>query len=490
MKSGYTGKPNEQLRQQRILRGWSLIRVANELRILCEQDHQTVAVNSSMIWKWEQGKHTPSSLYQDAFCRLYKLTADKLGFVDPSTLFPLNEMPDRQIDIASALPAMRERGTIEDIASEQLLLSSPATLVAWESEPKDMDKSRRRLLQYTPRLIGGTIVSSSSYDLLNASLLERLSRALAKPSSIDEATLLYLEHRTDSYWGDRHSAALASSDLLSYVLDHLQKVLVLLEGPLLPVIRTHLCSTLGKITLLVSELYFDMSEYAQAREFYKATVRSAQEANNPILEAVAWGRMSFTYTYSKNPQAALMCIQEARRLSSKGANSTIRAWLAAVEAEIWANLGNTEACFQALHETDCVKYQMQPREECYWIHFDLSLLSGYKGVCFLRLYHPVEAQKALKEALELLDPNLMRRQPNLLTDLAGTYIQQNEIEQACEIAVQAATITAQIKSPTVLQRLISFRHELEPWKDTSYVKVLDQQYLKPLLTLKWVRGNI
>src|ERR1700680_1289978 len=100
-------------------------------------------------------------------------------------------MPDRQIEIASAPPATREHGTIEDIASEPLLLSLPATPVAWESEPQDMDKSRRRLLQYTPRLIGGTIVSSSSYDLLNASLLERLSRALAKPSSIDETTLLY-----------------------------------------------------------------------------------------------------------------------------------------------------------------------------------------------------------------------------------------------------------------------------------------------------------
>jgi transcriptional regulator with XRE-family HTH domain len=124
MKSGQTRKPNEQLRQQRILRGWSLVRVADELRALCEQDHREVAVNSTMVWKWEQGRHTPSSLYRDAFCRLYKLTADKLGFIDASMLTPSAEAQVQPVNTLS-LPSKKHN---ETTVTQALAISQRAVL--------------------------------------------------------------------------------------------------------------------------------------------------------------------------------------------------------------------------------------------------------------------------------------------------------------------------------------------------------------------------
>jgi hypothetical protein len=75
----------------------------------------------------------------------------------------------------------------------------------------------------------------------------------------------------------------------------------------------------------------------------------------------------------------------------------------------------------------------------------------------------------------------------MVTDLAGTYVKQGEIEEACGQAAQAATMTAQIKSKINVQRLITLRHQLEPWKDTQYVKNLDQ-HMRPLITSGWYRG--
>jgi hypothetical protein len=92
------------------------------------------------------------------------------------------------------------------------------------------------------------------------------------------------------------------------------------------------------------------------------------------------------------------------------------------------------------------------------------------------------------KALDLLNPALMRRRPNLLADLAGTYVRQKNVEAACEYAIEAVTLASQIKSKVVLQRLVSLRHELDPWKYTEYVQNLDEQ-MTPLLKAGWYRGN-
>ena len=94
----------------------------------------------------------------------------------------------------------------------------------------------------------------------------------------------------------------------------------------------------------------------------------------------------------------------------------------------------------------------------------------------------------IHNALELLDPTLMRRQPTYLADLASVDIRQGEIEEACERANQAVAIAVQIKSQMVTERLLTLRRELEPWKNMQHVKNLDE-HLAPLLpTLH--RGNI
>jgi len=202
--------------------------------------------------------------------------------------------------------------------------------------------------------------------------------------------------------------------------------------------------------------------------------------------------MSFTWTYSQNAPAALGCIQEARRLAAQSVNNTVRAYLAAVEAEIQATLSNRESCFRALDAAEQVEDHTYPQEEMYWLHFDRSRLAGYQGICFRRLYHPDDAQThrflkkaeaALTDALRLLEPARIQRRPTLLIDLASTYAQQGDVDGAYEHARQSLSIVAQTKSQAVAKRLLSLRQELEPWKETHAIKNLDQQ-MAQLITPK------
>jgi len=98
-----------------------------------------------------------------------------------------------------------------------------------------------------------------------------------------------------------------------------------------------------------------------------------------------------------------------------------------------------------------------------------------------------DAQRALTDALALLDPARIQRRPALLIDVASTYAQQENVEGACEHAIEALSITAQTKSRTVVQRLFTLRSELEPWKETQDVRNLDEQ-IALLIPLGGYRG--
>ena len=358
-----------------------------------------------------------------------------------------------------------------------------------DREGQDMDEVRRQFMQQTLSITGRGIAALSP-------ILEQFSRVLTRPLIFDEATVRYLEARTASYWRDRHGAVVASSVLLNYVLEHLQKILAFLEWPLLPSERKRLCTLASGTAQLAGHLLFDLGEYSSAREYHKDAIKAAREANNAALEAMAWGRMSFTWTYSGNAQKALPCIQQARSIATGKASQTVQAYLSAVEAEIQAVLDNQQASLKALDKAERLIIKQPPHEEDnYWLRFDHSRLEGYQGTCFRRFYNPenpksisflTHAQKALQDALALLTPSMIQRRPALLIDMASTYVQQKEVEAACEHITQAVIILAQIRSRTVMQRLLTLRQDLEPWHNTPYVKTIDN-HIEALVS-EWRRS--
>ncbi|MBE3560452.1 MAG: hypothetical protein IMW89_14695 [Ktedonobacteraceae bacterium] len=293
----------------------------------------------------------------------------------------------------------------------------------------------------------------------------------------------YLETRTAHYWQDRHSAVVAAPVLLSYVLEHLRRLLTFLERPLFPSERSRLCTLASETAQLIGDLFFELADYSQARSFHQQAIRAAQEADHPALEATAWGRLSFAWTYSGNPQKALFCTQQARSLAEGKSSQIVQAFLCAIEAEVQALLNNRGAALKALDDAERLERLSRNTEEHPWLHFDHARLEGYRGICFRYFYYPkksqttaflAQAQKALEDALNSLLPSMLHHRPTLLIDLASIYTQQGEVEAACAHALQATTILAQMRSGVGTQRLLALRRDLAPWRDTTYVKNLDE----------------
>ena len=92
-----------------------------------------------------------------------------------------------------------------------------------------------------------------------------------------------------------------------------------------------------------------------------------------------------------------------------------------------------DGCLRALDVSERIEDQHQQPEDSYLIHFDRSLLEGYQGVCFRKLYHPEDTQSAmylekaqivLLDALARLDSSTIVRQPTYLKDLADTHVKK------------------------------------------------------------------
>ncbi len=63
-------QPNEQLRTERLRRGWSQKKVAFD-----------IDTSKDVVSRWETGERAPSLYYQEKLCRLFGKTADELGFI-------------------------------------------------------------------------------------------------------------------------------------------------------------------------------------------------------------------------------------------------------------------------------------------------------------------------------------------------------------------------------------------------------------------------
>lgn len=97
--------------------------------------------------------------------------------------------------------------------------------------------------------------------------------------------------------------------------------------------------------------------------------------------------------------------------------------MAAVEAEAYANLGQERSCAAALASADEAMARSRPGEDPSWVgFFDRARLAGYKGACYLRLGQAEPAQSALREALRLLEPSLVKYRCINLADLATALV--------------------------------------------------------------------
>jgi len=324
-------------------------------------------------------------------------------------------------------------------------------------------KTHRQML-HDLLMLASTVLVLSPYARWPISEGARESLTLVN-AAIDE-----LERMTESFW---RLCANTSLDLLGNMVEHFRTIIQLLKQAQERDAVHRLCSLAGESGQILGKTLFDLHEYALAWAYYTFSLKAAQAAFNQELWAVGLGRMCLLLIYWNQPREALPLLQEAQHLTVQ--SKRVVCWLAGVRAEVYAHLGDSDACVAALAVARTLATQASLGEDRYATGFNPSRLAGYEGACFVRLRQPDRALPALQQALALLDPQAIRRQSTLFTDIGIAYAQQGNVQVACQFAIQALTITTQTKSLSVLERVRQVRKELEAWKDAEEVKDLERQ---------------
>jgi hypothetical protein len=164
----------------------------------------------------------------------------------------------------------------------------------------------------------------------------------------------------------------------------------------------------------------------------------------------------------------------AARLACRGdAQLSTRQWVAVVQAQVLAGLGQFDACQRALDVAETVHELSGPVHTDGWLRFDGSRLAEERGACYAELGRPDLAEAALTDALR--QTVSVRRRGAILADLAVTGAQRRDVEQLVTYATEAVELARQTGSGYIGRKLAGLRPHLAAVANDPRVRQLQEQ---------------
>lgn len=400
------------LRAWRRSRGWDVPEMAHQLRTVARKAGQPIAAHDGlirMIYGWERGDHKISERYE----LLYDAV---LG---------------------------REPGN--------------------PPQPQPPDRLPRRDLV----ILAGTV--TSLLDVLRsypAGLPGRLSAAAAGGTRVDGVTADGLANVMLGYRQIYQSAgAVALLDPVCGTLNLLAEL-----APEAGAYRDLIVSLIGQAgSLAATMLMLDQGDFAAAARYLAIAARAARQAGDDELMAITLAAHAFHSAYSGDPADGLAFAREAVSIAAvNGIHPRTYGWVAAVESEMQATIGDEASCMRAL---DTAAAQLaQPMPEGQWKGigaFSDAKLTAYRGAGLMRLRRYGHAQAALLEALEQLDPVYAKHRCTAHIDLATAFAHDGKPDEAADQASSALDIIAVTRHVENLRRVGTLYDMIKPSGTTA-----------------------
>ncbi len=241
-----------------------------------------------------------------------------------------------------------------------------------------------------------------------------------------------------------------------------------------PVTHQRLCALTSELLQLAGEIFFDANRYTDAAYCYTLAATAGKEANAFDLWACALTRHAFIGMYERRFERAVPMLELAERLARRGDGSlSTRYWVAAVQAQAFAGLGELVACQRALDVAGQIHEVSGYVSNGGWLRFDGSRLAEECGACYVTLHCPDLAATALGDVAQ---QNLSaRRRGSVLTDFAMIGLQQGDVDQLLTSADAALGMAEQTGSGFITRKLQGLQSHLAPLLGNSHVRQLNQR---------------
>lgn len=230
---------------------------------------------------------------------------------------------------------------------------------------------------------------------------------------------------------------------------------------------------------LAGEVAFDDNRYSDAAASYSLAASISKDAEAYDLWACALVRHAYVDMSEKRYRQAAQMLGAAERLADRGDSSlSTRHWVASVQAEACAGLGNLDACERAMDRAEAVRDVATGSVHGGWLRFDGARLAEERGSRYVQLDRLDLAENVLKGALEqaaLASGVSYRRRGAVLTDLAAIGMKRRDVEQVVEYGREAIELARTSRSGYVVRRLQTLCDELGPLSRDHRVAELEAE---------------
>lgn len=366
---------------------------------------ETVACTARLVAAWEDGDvQLPRAVYRRILTRLTRRTMHELGFrlntaAHPTMLADATNPGEEQVN---------RRGFMAD--STGAVLSLVPLLFPRDGAP--------------PGRIGAVNVRA-------------LDTAVAKIYTHDH---------------DHGSAAMRrdASDALHTAYSWLQ------EGTYTEKTGKRLRSATGHLSIAAGWLSYDSGRPADARSLYNEALAAARIAEDPSLEAHAFGCLSLLAKASGRPREAVSAAQGAQSVAKSHGSPRMLSLFAMREAGGWALLGDAGATDRAIVRAHQLYAKGTRKADPKWLEFySPGELAGLEALARADLDQHERAAAGAEQAVLLHGDQFTRNRALYTADIAIQHAvrEHPEPEAAAEAARRLLTYLPEVRSDRLLQQL-------------------------------------
>jgi tetratricopeptide (TPR) repeat protein len=238
--------------------------------------------------------------------------------------------------------------------------------------------------------------------------------------------------------------------------------------------RQQLCALVGDLYQLAGEIFFDANRYTDAAHCYTLAASASKEARAFDMWACALTRHAFVELYERRFAVAAPILSAASQVAERGDSQlSTRYWVAAVQAEVHAGLGDLDATRRALDNAEQVHNLSGQLHNGGWLRFDGSRLAEERGTCYLALGRPDLAEQALTAALS--QQLSLRRRGAVLAELAALGAERRDLDRVGHYTRAALELASQTGSGYIGRKLEGVKSRLVPLMADARASALHQQ---------------
>ncbi|MEV6178471.1 regulator [Streptomyces sp. NPDC052015] len=226
------------------------------------------------------------------------------------------------------------------------------------------------------------------------------------------------------------------------------------------------------LTRLAGWTSFDIAAHGLAQRYFVQALRLSQAAGDRAYGSFVLVTMSRQAVYLGHGREAVQLARVAQQGAGTNAPPVVQALLHAAEARGHGVLGEVRACTASLVRAERALEAAKTGDEVpFWArYFDEGQLADEFGHCHRDLQQFRAAAQHAERSLQLRPAAYARSRLFCRVVLASARLGLGELDQACQLAAEAAGQAAEMRSVRAVEYVRDFERRLEPYKDAAPVR--------------------